>query len=129
MDVGAAGRVGGVEGSENGVARAVRNYRTGLIANGAELRDIPRAVRGSGWSARFARTSAARFLHGGKELIFTAPSWLGAQRALNLVRAGLIVVLGEPMPMPLDVGERLVAWNDREPAGVDRELFHLTRER
>jgi len=105
--------------------RLQSRYYTGLVANAYELRGTPRTLTGAGWTATFQKTACTKTFPQGRELVLKAPSWLLAQRALNLVRAGLMVVLGEPLLF--DADEHLIAHNEREPEVPDRSLFDLSR--
>lgn len=104
-----------------------RRYFTGLLAVARDLRDHPRIITGAGWAATFRKTAATESIRPTQEVVLAAPSWLAAQRALNLIRAGLFLLHGEPLIV--DADERLVAWNDSEPEVEDREIFSVGRGR
>lgn len=73
----------------------------------------------------FNETAATKTYHEGREVVLSAPSWVAAQRALDLIRAGLTVIRSEPMPF--DADEQLIAWNEEEPEVKDREAFDAQR--
>src|SRR5689334_4461292 len=88
---------------ESHMKKSRRRYYTGLVANNYETRRILRAVRGAGWTARFQKTRWTETAPLGREVIIAASSRIAAQRALNLIRAALLVVLGEPLLFDADL--------------------------
>ena len=105
--------------------RRRRSYFTGLVTDLHDLRGQPRTIAGAGWNVSFNETAATKTYHEGREVVLSAPSWVAAQRALDLIRAGLTVIRSEPMPF--DADEQLIAWNEEEPEVKDREAFDAQR--